>query len=285
MKNIGFIGLGNMGIYMSNNLSKSGFNVTGYDTNKNVFNDINNSKINRASSLDELYKNQDCIITMLPNGNIVSDVWKKLFKKITFRTLLIDCSTIDIKTAKSLYQEAKRNKILALDAPVSGGTIGAENKTLTFMVGGEKQAYQKALPIFKMMGKKSIFCGECGSGQAIKMCNNLLLASTMSSLGEVIKIAEKFDLNKEKLFDVISTSTGSCWALNSYCPIKGIGPNSPADNEFKPGFSSKLMLKDLLIAQEASQGLNLEIAKLVLRKYEKLVVDGKSDLDFSSIVN
>ena len=135
------------------------------------------------------------------------------------------------------------------------------------------------------MGNKSIHCGKNGSGQAVKMCNNLLLASTMSSLGEVIQIATKLQLNKEKLFDVISTSTGSCWALNNYCPIEGVGPISPADNKFKPGFSSNLMLKDLLIAYEASKGLNLELAEIVINKYQKAVKEGKGHLDFSSIVN
>ena len=285
MKNIGFIGLGNMGHYMSKNLLKSGLNVSGYDVNIAAFETLKDFKIKKTNSLEEISQYQDCIITMLPNGEIVKKVWQELFKKISQNTLLIDCSTIDIETSNFLHNEARKNKLLSLDAPVSGGTIGAENQSLTFMVGGSEEAYKLALRLFNKMGNKSIHCGKNGSGQAVKMCNNLLLASTMSSLGEVIQIATKLQLNKEKLFDVISTSTGSCWALNNYCPIEGVGPISPADNKFKPGFSSNLMLKDLLIAYEASKGLNLELAEIVINKYQKAVKEGKGHLDFSSIVN
>ncbi len=274
-----------MGIHMSENLSKSGFSVTGYDINKDVFENIKYSQIKQAFSIDELCQKQDCIITMLPNSEIVSEVWNELFRKGTENTLVIDCSTIDVETTKSLHNDAHKFNFLALDAPVSGGTVGAENQSLTFMVGGESNAYSLAEPILNSMGKKVFHCGSAGSGQAVKMCNNLLLAITMTGLGEVIKLSNKSQLDQNILYDVISTSTGSCWALNNYSPLKGIGPDSPADKNFKPGFSSNLMLKDLLIAANAMQGLDLKLSNFVINKYKDTVNDGLGHLDFSSIVD
>ena len=162
-----------------------------------------------------------------------------------------------------------------------------ENGTLTFMVGGDNETYKQIMPLFEVMGNKSILCGPAGSGQATKMCNNLLLAITMSGLGEAIKLANSQALDMEKFYQVLSTSTGSCWALNNYCPIKNIGPTSPADNNFKPGFSSELMLKDLSLALDAADhnNLNLYLGKKILGNYEKLVGNQKGHLDFSNIIN
>ena len=285
---IAFIGVGNMGNPMAQQLVKAGQNVKVFDVSPDVIEIAKQSGLNVISSMEELLQGATTVISMLPEGKHVRSLYlgeNGILKKISKSSLIIDCSTIDIETSNFLHNEARKNKLLSLDAPVSGGTIGAENQSLTFMVGGSEEAYKLALRLFNKMGNKSIHCGKNGSGQAVKMCNNLLLASTMSSLGEVIQIATKLQLNKEKLFDVISTSTGSCWALNNYCPIEGVGPISPADNKFKPGFSSNLMLKDLLIAYEASKGLNLELAEIVINKYQKAVKEGKGHLDFSSIVN
>ena len=287
MKNIGFVGLGNMGFFMSKNLSSKNYIVSGYDIDETVFKRLEKHNIIQKLTLEDISKENDIIITMLPNGSIVREVWNTLLSEIRPKTLLVDCSTIDIETTKHLHKEAEKKEVLSLDAPVSGGTVGAENGTLTFMVGGKQEAYNEMRPLFDIMGSNSILCGNAGSGQATKMCNNLLLAITMSGLGEAIKLANSQSLNMEKFYEVLSTSTGSCWALNNYSPIKGVGPISPADNEFKPGFSSELMLKDLTLALCAAtdENLNLQLGEQVLLNYRKLVENDKGDLDFSNIVN
>ena len=287
MKKIGFVGLGNMGFFMSKNLSLNDYTVNGYDINQNVFEKLKNFKVNQVSSLSKISQGNDIIITMLPNGSVVEEIWTTILKEIDSNTLIVDCSTIDIETSKKLHNLAKNMKIQSLDAPVSGGTIGAENGSLTFMVGGDVEAYERMVPLFQIMGNKSILCGNAGSGQATKMCNNLLLAITMSGLGEAMKLAKSQSLDMQKFFDVLSTSTGSCWALNNYSPIKGVGPISPADNEFKPGFSSQLMLKDLSLALTAAgqEKLNLSIGRKVLNNYKKLIENQEGHLDFSNIIN
>jgi len=287
MKKIGFIGLGNMGFFMSKNLSLAGFEVNGFDLNKNVFKKLNEFHVNKINSIDEISSQNDIIITMLPNGSSVEEVWISILKNVKPNTLIVDCSTIDIKTSKKMHLIAKNINILSLDAPVSGGTIGAENGSLTFMVGGELEAFNKMLPLFNIMGSKSILCGEAGSGQATKICNNLLLATSMVGLGEAIELANSNKLNMNKFYEVLSTSTSSCWALNNYFPIKGIGPTTPADNDFKPGFSSQLMLKDLSLAIDAAQNdnLKLKLGEIVFQKYKNMIDHNNGSLDFSAIIN
>ena len=259
MKNIGIIGLGNMGLEMAKNLVKSNFVVSGYDTNPKILETLTKYGISAKNSLENLTENNELILTMLPNGQIVKEVWLEIFEFIDKNTLLIDCSTIDVKTTKFLNAEATKLNIETLDAPVSGGTIGAKNATLTFMVGGKKEVFESVLPVFESMGSRSVLCGPSGSGQGVKMCNNLLLAITMKGVSESFNLAKKLNLDNEALFDVISTSSGSCWAVNNYCPIPRIGPNSPADNDFKPGFSVNLMHKDLSLALEAANDVNLNM--------------------------
>ena len=286
MKNIGVVGLGNMGLEMAKNLSKSDYNVFGFDSNSNVLQNIKTYNINPLSSLEAVCKNCQIIITMLPNGKIVNDVWLQMLKLLEPGTLLVDCSTIDVNTTKILHQKALKLNILALDAPVSGGVIGAKNGTLTFMVGGEKDAYDSMTPLFEIMGSKSVLCGLAGSGQGIKMCNNLILAITMRGVSEAFNLAEKLNLNQGSLFDVVSTSSGYCWAVNNYCPIPGIGPISPADNNFQPGFSVNLMHKDLSLALEAANGCNanIDFGKLSIKSYKEMIDKNKGDLDFSAII-
>jgi 3-hydroxyisobutyrate dehydrogenase len=287
MKKVGFIGLGNMGFFMSKNLVSNNCEVEGYDINQDIFIKLKNFNIIQKSSINEISDKNDVIITMLPNGKIVKEVWQLLLKQLKPNTLLVDCSTIDLETTKNLHEMAQINNVLSLDAPVSGGTIGAENGTLTFMVGGKKNAYQRMVPLFEIMGNKSILCGKAGSGQATKMCNNLVLAITMFGLGEAIKLANSQSLDMEKFYEVLSTSTASCWALNNYTPIKGVGPISPADNDFKPGFSSNLMFKDLSLALSAASNanLNLDFGNRILNKYKEHIKLNKGDLDFSDIIN
>ena len=286
MKKIGFIGLGNMGFFMSKNLSLAGFEVNGFDLDEKVFKKLNKFNVSQKFSIDEISSQSDLIITMLPNGKSVEEVWIKILNNIKPNTLMVDCSTIDIETSKKIHKISSDYNIDSLDAPVSGGTVGAENATLTFMVGGKLKAYEKMLPIFDVMGKKAILCGSGGAGQATKICNNLLLGITMVGLGEAIKLANSNQLDMNKFYEVISTSTGSCWALNNYCPIEGVGPISPVDNVFTPGFSSQLMLKDMSLAMSAarSENLQLELGQIVMQKYKKMIENNEGDLDFSAIV-
>ncbi len=287
MKKIGFVGLGNMGAKMVINLLKKSYNVFGYDINKNLSDELVIHGLNKIENLNEMPKDIDILITMLPNGDAVEDVYHKIINIFEKDILFTDCSTIDVNKARELYKKCQKNKITFLDAPVSGGVGGAEAGTLTFMVGGNENDYKLMLPLFEVMGKTSLLCGPSGSGQATKACNNMLLAITMIGVGEAFNLGNNLGLNPEKLFKILSTSTGSCWAINSYCPIKGIGPTSPADNDFKPGFSSNLMLKDLTIALKAANDSNsvTPFGKKAKENYQKMVTDNQGNLDFSAITN
>jgi len=205
MKKISFIGLGNMGFEMAINLSKANYKVTGYDVIQTRYTELENQKIKCVSTIDELLINPDIIITMLPDGIIVKKVWEDVFPLLIDKPLVIDCSTIDINNASYFHALAKKNNINSLDAPVSGGVIGAKNGSLTFMVGGNESDYNEAKPLFDIMGNKSILCGPETSGQAVKICNNMLLAVTMVGVSEAFNLAESLNLNQQKLFDVIST--------------------------------------------------------------------------------
>ena len=286
MKNIGFIGLGNMGKGMSINLSKSNYNVIGYDIEVNRYKFLEGHNIKFVQNIKSLVEDSEIIITMLPNGKIVKKVWMEVLKYANEGQYLIDCSTIDVETSIFIQTEGMKKGILTLDAPVSGGVIGADNASLTFMVGGKDKTYNDTSFLFDVMGKKSILCGGIGAGQSAKICNNMLLATTMVAVGESFKLGEKLGLDLNKLFEVLSTSTGSCWAINTYCPIKGIGPNSPSDNDYTGGFSSALMCKDLGLAVDAIEqtGLDLKYCRETFKNYKRLVDHGKGNLDFSIIV-
>jgi len=287
MKRIGFIGLGNMGSKMVKNLLQAKYDVVGYDINEKLVDELIPNGIQKASSLNGIRDDVDVIITMLPNGEIVKKVFENIISNLKPNILLTDCSTIDVQTAKDLHKMCSEKSLLSLDAPVSGGVGGAENGTLTFMVGGNEKAYNLMLPLFEVMGKKSVLCGPASSGQAAKACNNMLLATTMIGVGEAFNLGENLGLDLKKLFDVLSTSTGNCWAINTYCPIEGVGPNSPADNNFQPGFSGDLMLKDLTIALEAIKHTNTSapFGTKSQENFKRMIDDNKGELDFSAIVN
>lgn len=285
MKNIGIIGLGNMGKGMSINLSKR-LNVYGYDINTEVFDFLKKENIVRCHKIHELCEKSDVIITMLPNGEIVNEVWDSLLEFSSLFRFLVDCSTIDVKTSISLQKKANRKGLATLDAPVSGGVIGADEGTLTFMVGGNSKTYKSLRFLFDIMGKKSILCGHSGAGQSAKICNNMLLATTMVAVGESFRLGKDLGIDLKILFEVLATSTGSCWAVNTYCPIKGVGPKSPADNNYKGGFSTSLMYKDLGLAMDAINHTNTKVdyGLQTFDKYKKLnKILGH--LDFSNIVN
>ena len=287
MKKIGFIGLGNMGAKMVINLLKANYEVIGFDINNKLSDELLPFGLKKASTLNEIGESIDIIITMLPNGEIVEDVYNNILKSLKPNALLVDCSTIDVDMAKLLHEKCNQNNFLYLDAPVSGGVSGAENGTLTFMVGGNDEAYKLMSPLFEVMGKKSVLCGPASSGQAAKACNNMLLATTMIGVGEAFNLGSNLGLDPKKLFDILSTSTGSCWAINTYCPIEGVGPSSPSDNNFQPGFSAKLMLKDLTIALKAIEKTktSASFGKKSQQNFKRMVDDNKGDLDFSAIIN
>ena len=285
MKKIGFVGLGNMGSKMVVNLIRANYEVIGYDINEKFTNSLVPIGIKKASNLRDLSKDVDILITMLPNGEIVETVYDNIINNFKKNTLCIDCSTIEVNKAKELHKKCNENGLLSLDAPVSGGVGGAEAGSLTFMVGGSNHAYKKMLPLFEVMGSKSVLCGPPGSGQATKACNNMLLATTMIGVGETLSLGINLGLDPSKLFKVLSTSTGSCWAVNNYFPIEGVGPKSPADNNFQPGFSAKLMLKDLTIALKAvaDSKTSAPFGSKAQESFKKMIESNRGELDFSAI--
>ncbi len=250
---IGFIGLGNMGAPMAANLATAGHEVTGFDVAGTTA-----EGVTQAANAAEAATGQDAIITMLPNGEILRSVMAQIVPHAPKGCVMIDCSTVDVDSARAAAQSAQDAGLLAVDAPVSGGITGAAAGTLTFMAGGSEPAFAKAAPLFEIMGQKAVHCGESGAGQAAKICNNMILGITMIGTCEAFALADKLGLDRQKMFDVVSTSSGYSWTMNAYCPAPGIGPQSPSDNDYKPGFASELMLKDLRLSQQAAEAVGME---------------------------
>jgi len=251
---IGFIGLGNMGLPMAVNLAEAGHQVTGFDTAEIAFPET----ITKASDAATCATGQDIVITMLPNGEILQAVAKAIIPVMQKGAVLCDCSTVDVRSARMVAQQAEEAGLLAVDAPVSGGITGAQAGTLTFMAGGSDTAFEKVRPLFEIMGNKSVHCGAAGAGQSVKICNNMILGVTMIATCESIALGDKLGLDREKLFEVLSTSSGSSWTVNAYFPAPNVGPKSPADNDYKPGFASELMIKDLGLSQQAAEDVNAD---------------------------
>ncbi len=277
---LGFIGLGNMGAPMARNLIKAGHDLLGFDVAPRNVGDITQDTVAKIA------KECSIVFSMLPDGNILRKVYEELIPLCNDKTILVDCSTVDVESALHVSKEAKKNSIVVMDAPVSGGVVGAENGTLTFMVGGEKDAYDKIEPYFSIMGQKSVLCGGSGAGQSAKICNNMILGISMIGVCEAFNLAQKLDLNWDRLFDVVSTSSGSCWSVNTYCPAPGVGPESPADRDYKPGFAADLMLKDLKLSQEAAAAVSVptELGKHATEIYETFISEGGKGMDFSAIL-
>lgn len=244
---IGFIGLGNMGSPMALNLAKAGHNVAGYDLAVAA-----PEGVAMAVTGLEAAAGMDIVITMLPNGAILRSVVDEIIPAMREGATLLDCSTVDVESARAVAKLATDAGVLAVDAPVSGGTGGAINGTLTFMAGGTDAGFASVAPLFDIMGQKAVHCGPSGNGQAAKICNNMILGVTMAVTCEAFALADKLGLDRQKMFDVVSTSSGYSWSMNVYCPAPGIGPQSPADNDYKPGFAADLMLKDLRLSQQAA---------------------------------
>ena len=250
---IGFIGLGNMGAPMAANLVAAGHEVTGFDTM-----DVAVEGVTKAASAAEAATGADVVITMLPNGAILRAVAAEVIPAMTAGAALVDCSTVDVDSARAVAADAEAAGLLAVDAPVSGGIGGAAGGTLTFMAGGSDAGFAKAEPLFDIMGQKAVHCGASGSGQAAKICNNMILGITMIGTCEAFALADKLGLDRQKMFDVVSTSSGYSWTMNAYCPAPGVGPQSPADNDYQPGFAADLMLKDLRLSQQAAESADAD---------------------------
>ncbi len=248
---IGFIGLGNMGAPMAANLAKD-HDVIGFDTMAKP------DGINMASSAAEAAKDADVVITMLPNGDILRAVAAEIHAAMTPGAIHLDCSTVDVESARAVATQAEMQGLQAIDAPVSGGIGGATNGTLTFMAGGPEAAFATTKPLFDIMGQKAVHCGPAGNGQAAKICNNMILGVTMIGTCEAFVLADKLGLDRQAMFDVVSTSSGYSWTMNVYCPAPGVGPQSPADNDYQPGFAAELMLKDLRLSQLAAEGADAD---------------------------
>jgi 3-hydroxyisobutyrate dehydrogenase len=286
MASIAFIGLGNMGGPMVANLVKAGHKVTAFDLVAASRDQAKSDGADIADSSVAAVKSADTVITMLPAGKHVLSVWTDIVPAMKKGALIIDCSTIDVESAKQAHALAAKHGLASVDAPVSGGTGGAKGATLTFMCGGEDKAFAAAKPVLENMGKKLVHCGSAGAGQAAKICNNMMLAISMIGVGEAFSLAEKLGLSHQALFDVASTSSGQCWALTSYCPVPGPVPTSPANNGYKPGFATALMLKDLTLAQDAAKasGAATPLGKHAQEIYKTFDAAGHGGVDFSGII-
>ena len=286
MTTIAFIGLGNMGNPMAANLVKAGHVVHGFDLVPENLATAREHGVTIMANAHAAVKEADVVITMLPAGKHVVSVYEDIVPRLGDGTLLIDSSTIDIESARHAHGIAARRGLLSVDAPVSGGTGGAVAGTLTFMAGGSKEAFAQAEPVLKPMAGRIVHCGDAGTGQAAKICNNMILGISMIGVAEAFVLAEKIGLTHQALFDVASTSSGQCWSLTTYCPVPGPVPTSPANRDYKPGFAAALMLKDLKLAQEAAQssGVATPLGAQAAQLYALFSGLGHAGDDFSGIV-
>jgi 3-hydroxyisobutyrate dehydrogenase len=289
MLKIGFIGLGHMGQPMAINLLKKGYSLTVFDLVADAVKKLQEHGANAAQVIHHTAKEVDVLITMLQTGEQVKQVClgpEGLFTHLKKNAIYIDCSSIDISSSHQLHQEAEKKNIIMVDAPVSGGVSAAQAGSLTFMVGGAVESFEKAKPILEAMGKKIVHTGIAGTGQAAKICNNMILGISMIGVCEAFNLGEKLGLAAEKLFEVSSNASGQCWSLTSYAPVPEVVPSSPANRDFQPGFTAKMMLKDLLLSQNAAQtmGANTPLGAEATSLYSLFVDQGFGDLDFSGII-
>lgn len=289
MANIGIIGLGHMGLPMAVNLLKASHQVTGYDLNKSAILQWQSSGGKVGASLSDVIVNQDIVITMLQTGHQVREVCLSpsgVLALLSQDSLFIDCSTIDVLTSKELHTAFATRNILMVDAPVSGGVAGAVGASLTFMVGGSEAAVKKATPVLELMGKLIIHTGDGGSGQAAKICNNLILGVSMIAVSEAFTLANKLGLAKEKLFEVVNHSSGQCWVMSQYPPVSGLVETAPANHDYNPGFAVAMMLKDLLLGKQAAADahVNLPMSVKAAELYQQFCEQGNENKDFSAII-
>ncbi len=279
---VGFIGLGNMGAPMARNLAAAGHDVAGFDIAVPV-----PEGVDAADTATAAVAAREVAITMLPDGEILRSVANEIIPAMAPGTVMLDCSTVDVESARAVAELARSAGVHALDAPVSGGIGGAEAGTLTFMVGGTEDAVKAVTPLFDIMGHKAVHCGPSGNGQAAKICNNMILGATMIATCEAFALADKLGLDRQAMYDVVSTSSGYSWSMNAYCPAPGIGPTSPADNDYQPGFAAELMLKDLRLSQQAAEAVDADtpIGARATEIYSAFVEDeGGKGKDFSAML-
>jgi 3-hydroxyisobutyrate dehydrogenase len=289
MAKVGFIGLGNMGLPMAENLIKMGHAVSGFDVNEDAGARLAAGGGTKVQSIAEVCTDAEAVITMLPAGEHVREVYLGeggVLAAVAPGTLLIDSSTIDVETARLVAQAAQAKGLAMVDAPVSGGVAGAQAATLTFMVGGEDDAFERARPLLEGMGKTIVHAGGAGNGQAAKICNNMILGASMIVVAEAFLLAEKLGLDAQKLFDISSKSSGQCWSMTSYCPVPGLVPTSPANRDYKAGFTAAMMLKDLKLAQAAARATRATtpLGAGAAAVYERFVDSGDGGVDFSGII-
>ncbi|WP_321396605.1 3-hydroxyisobutyrate dehydrogenase [Emcibacter sp.] len=290
MATVAFIGLGNMGSGMAANLLRAGHALKVYDLNEGAIAALQEQGATPAASVSEAATGVDAVVTMLPAGQHVKSVYmgdKGILDTVSSGTILMDCSTIDVDSAREVIAAATAAGLDMVDAPVSGGVAAAAGGTLTFMVGGTETAFAAAKPYLDAMGANIIHAGDAGAGQAAKICNNMMLAIQMISVSEALVLAEKLGLSAQKLFDISSKASGQCWSLTSYCPVPGPVPTSPANNDYKAGFAAAMMLKDLRLAREAaaSSGATTPLGELSEKLYTAYADAGNAGKDFSGIIN
>lgn len=287
MTSIAFIGLGNMGGGMAANLAKAGHDVRAFDLSPDALDRARAAGCLPAATAAAAVEGAEVVVTMLPAGTHVETVYThEVFPAAAANTLLIDCSTIDVETARRVAAAAQTKGLVAVDAPVSGGIAAASAGSLTFMVGGSDSGFERAAVILESMGKAVIHAGLNGAGQAAKICNNMLLGASMVATCEAFLLAEKLGLDAQKFFDISSVSSGQNWSMTSYCPVPGVGPNSPADHEYQGGFAVALMLKDLKLALHAAQlsGADTPMGAQAAALYQRFADQGQAGLDFSGII-
>ncbi len=289
MAKIGFIGLGNMGLPMAQNLLKAGHPVSGFDVSTDATERLAAGGGTRTNSIADACKDAEVVITMLPAGEHVREVYLGdggVLAAVMPGTLLIDSSTIDVQTARDVAQAAEGKGLAMVDAPVSGGVAGAQGGTLTFMVGGSDDAFERARPVLEHLGKTIVHAGASGTGQAAKICNNMILGASMIVVAEAFLLAEKLGLDAQKLFDISSKSSGQCWSMTSYCPVPGPVPTSPANRDYQAGFTAAMMLKDLNLAQAAARATRATtpLGAGAAAVYERFVDTGAGGVDFSGII-
>ncbi len=287
MSKIAFIGLGNMGGGMAANLAKAGHEVRAFDLSAEATTRAQGNGCAIFPTVREAVQGAAAVVSMLPNGKIVESVYTgEVIGHAPAAALLLDCSTIDVATARKVEDAARTSGYEMVDAPVSGGIAAANGGTLTFMVGGSGAAFAKAEPILAAMGKAVIHAGEPGAGQAAKICNNMILGATMIATCESFALAEKLGLDLQTFYDISSKASGQSWSMTSYCPVPGIGPSSPADNGYQGGFAAALMLKDLKLAMEAAQGAGAQVpmGARAAELYAAFTAAGGGGTDFSGII-
>jgi len=289
MARIGFIGLGNMGLPMAQNLIKAGHAVTGFDMVKASVDKLAAASGSAAGDIAATVKDAEVVITMLPAGQHVREVFlgaNGVLANAKPGALLIDSSTIDVDTARVVAKAAEAKGFAMLDAPVSGGVGGAQGATLTFMVGGSAEAFARAKPILEKMGKTIVHAGGSGNGQAAKICNNMILGVSMIAVSEAFVLAEKLGLDAQKLFDISSKSSGQCWSMTTYCPVPGPVPTSPANRDYQAGFTAAMMHKDLKLAQDAAAaaGASTPMGAQAAALYGRYCESGQAGKDFSGII-